>query len=65
MRKTSLDSVYQLAKKDDRVVFIGSDLGAGVLDDMKKEIPLEKGSEIIVDAEGDSIVFHTGVSASD
>lgn len=39
MRKRSLDSVYQLAKADERVVFIGSDLGPGVLDDMKKEMP--------------------------
>ena len=39
MRKTSLDMVYQFAKVDPRIVFIGSDLGPGVLDDMKKEIP--------------------------
>ena len=39
MRKTSLDMVYQLAKVDPRIVFIGSDLGPGVLDAMKKEIP--------------------------
>lgn len=39
MRKTSLDMVYQLAKVDPRIVFIGSDLGPGVLDGMKKEIP--------------------------
>jgi transketolase len=39
MRKTSLDLVYQLAKTDTRIVFIGSDLGPGVLDDMKKNIP--------------------------
>jgi transketolase len=39
MRKTSLDMVYQLAKADSRIVFIGSDLGPGVLDGMKKEIP--------------------------
>ena len=39
MRKTSLDSVYQFAKVDPRSVFIGSDLGPGVLDGMKKEIP--------------------------
>lgn len=39
MRKRCLDSVYQLAKADPRVVFIGSDLGPGVLDAMKKEIP--------------------------
>lgn len=39
MRKRCLDSVYELAKADQRVVFIGSDLGPGVLDTMKKEIP--------------------------
>ena len=39
MRKTSLDAVYQFAKVDPRIVFIGSDLGPGVLDGMKKEIP--------------------------
>ncbi len=39
MRKTSLDSVYQFAKNDPRIVFIGSDLGPGVLDGMKRDIP--------------------------
>ncbi|MCX6239046.1 MAG: transketolase [Bacteroidia bacterium] len=39
MRKTSLECIYELAKRDDRVVFIGSDLGPGVLDLMKKEMP--------------------------
>ena len=39
MRKTALDCVYQLAKNDDRVVFIGSDLGPGVLDKLKTEYP--------------------------
>lgn len=39
MRKTSLDQVYELAKVDERVVFIGSDLGPGLLDAMKKEMP--------------------------
>lgn len=39
MRKTALDSVFELAKKDRRVIFIGSDLGAGVLDDMKRGVP--------------------------
>jgi len=39
MRKTCLDSVYELAKRDDRIVFIGSDLGAGTLDDFKAEMP--------------------------
>jgi transketolase len=39
MRKTSLDCVFELAKADERVVFIGSDLGPGVLDAMKKTMP--------------------------
>ena len=39
MRKTSLNCVYELAKQNKNVVFIGSDLGPGVLEDMKKEIP--------------------------
>ncbi len=39
MRKTSLDMVYKLAKEDPRIVFIGSDLGPGILDAMKKEMP--------------------------
>lgn len=39
MRKVCLDTVYLLAKRDPRVVFIGSDLGPGVLEGMKKEFP--------------------------
>lgn len=39
MRQSALQAVYDLAKRDRRVVFIGSDLGAGVLDEMKAEIP--------------------------
>ncbi len=39
MRKTSLDMVYELAKQDERVVFIGSDLGPGVLDNFREEMP--------------------------
>ena len=39
MRKTSLNCVHELALKDSRVVFIGSDLGVGVLEKMKQEIP--------------------------
>jgi len=39
MRKRSLDMVYELAKKDERIVFIGSDLGAGTLDNFRTEIP--------------------------
>lgn len=39
MRKTFLDTIYNLAKKNKRVVFIGSDLGPGVLKEFKKNIP--------------------------
>ena len=39
MRQTALDMVYELAKKDPRVVFIGSDLGVGTLQKFKAEMP--------------------------
>jgi len=39
MRRTCLDMVHQLARDDQRIVFIGSDLGAGVLQEMKDEMP--------------------------
>ena len=39
MRKTCLDMVYELAKSDDRIFFIGSDLGAGTLRRFKEEMP--------------------------
>tara|TARA_B110000259_G_scaffold77950_1_gene91418 strand:- start:5183 stop:6118 length:936 start_codon:yes stop_codon:yes gene_type:complete len=39
MRKTCLNMVYELAKKNKKIVFVGSDLGAGVLDEFKKKIP--------------------------
>jgi len=39
MRKTCLESVYKLAKRDKRVIFIGSDLGPGVLKEFKENIP--------------------------
>ena len=39
MRKMALDCVHKLSKIDERVVFIGSDLGPGVLDKMKTEFP--------------------------
>jgi transketolase len=39
MRKTSLEMVYQLAKEDERIFFIGSDLGVGVLREFKEEMP--------------------------
>jgi len=39
MRQRSLDCVYELACRDPRVVFVGSDLGPGTLDQMKTEMP--------------------------
>ena len=39
MRETCLDQVYELAKQDERIFFIGSDLGVNTLDKFKKEIP--------------------------
>jgi transketolase len=39
MRKTGLNEIYNLAKEHEDVVFIGSDLGPGTLDEFKKERP--------------------------
>lgn len=39
MRKAALEKVYELAKSDKRIFFIGSDLGFGVLDKFKQEMP--------------------------
>lgn len=39
MRRVAMNGVYELAKRDDRVVFIGSDLGAGTMDQFREEMP--------------------------
>ncbi|MBI1983208.1 MAG: transketolase [Acidobacteria bacterium] len=39
MREASLEEVYKLAKKDERVFFVGSDLGVGTLNKFKQEMP--------------------------
>jgi len=39
MRQTCLNMVYELAKKDNRILFIGSDLGVGTLKRFKEEMP--------------------------
>jgi len=39
MRETCLDQVYELAKTDPRITFIGSDLGVGTLRKFKEEMP--------------------------
>lgn len=39
MRKTCLEMVHQLARRDERIVFIGSDLGPGTLAAFRQELP--------------------------
>ncbi|MCE7505290.1 hypothetical protein LZG75_03470 [Polynucleobacter sp. IMCC30063] len=39
MRKTALNTIYEIAKQDSKVLFIGSDLGPDVLAEMKATIP--------------------------
>ncbi|MCR9191783.1 MAG: transketolase [Gammaproteobacteria bacterium] len=39
MRATCVKMVYELAKRDDRVVFIGSDLSPGLLKEMQEDYP--------------------------
>lgn len=39
MRETCINMIYELAKLDERVVFIGSDLSPGLLSKMKAEFP--------------------------
>jgi transketolase len=39
MRKACLDMVHELTRRDDRVLYVGSDPGAETLDSMRKEFP--------------------------
>lgn len=39
MRKTALETIGRMVEKDSRVVFIGSDLGAGTLEDIRCKHP--------------------------
>ena len=39
MRKTCLNSIFEVAKKNNKVIFLGSDLGSGTLQDFKDKIP--------------------------
>ncbi len=39
MRETCLDMVYELAKQDERIVFVGSDLGVDTLKQFKQDYP--------------------------
>ena len=39
MRNTALNTVFELAKKNKKIIFLGSDLGIGVLEKMSQKIP--------------------------
>ncbi|MDP1809591.1 MAG: transketolase C-terminal domain-containing protein [Actinomycetota bacterium] len=39
MRRTCLNMVYELAKTDERIFFVGSDIGFGTLDEFKADFP--------------------------
>jgi len=39
MRKACLNEIFRMAKEDDRILFFGSDIGAGTLSDFQKEMP--------------------------
>ena len=39
MRQTALDTVFEMAKRDSRILFIGSDLGSNTLEAMRLELP--------------------------
>lgn len=39
MRRVAMQMIHELARRDPRVLFLGSDLGPGVLDGMKQEFP--------------------------
>ena len=39
MRQICLKTIFELAKKNSKIIFIGSDLGPGVMDNFKKDFP--------------------------
>ena len=39
MRKTCLDMIFELAQRDERIVFVGSDLGAATLSQFRERLP--------------------------
>ena len=41
MRQTCLNTVYELARKNKKVIFIGSDLGPGVLIIFKEKYQID------------------------
>ena len=63
MRRTCLNQIYELAKKDKRIVFFGSDLGAGTLEQFKQEMPERFFMEGI--AEANIIGMMSGLAMND
>ena len=55
MRKTCLDTVYELSLEDEKVLFIGSDLWPGVLDDFKKKMPKRF---LLIHMQADAMIYH-------
>ena len=41
MRKTCLKTIYEISKKDKKILFIGSDLGTGVMENFKKNFQID------------------------
>ena len=39
MRNSCLNTVYEIAQRDSRIIFIGSDLGFGTLSQFREEMP--------------------------
>ena len=60
MRKKCIDYIYTLAKKNSKVVFIGSDLSPNLLQKMKKKYPSRYYMEGI--SEGNLIGVATGLA---
>lgn len=50
MRKACLESVYELGKENQQVLFIGSDLGTGTMADFKQDMPARFFMEGIAEA---------------
>ena len=60
MRQTCLNMVYDLARRDERVVFVGSDLSPGLLADMKRDMPERWYMEGITEQNPDRDVGRSG-----
>ena len=61
MRNTCQDEIYKLAKSNKKVIFIGSDLGVGVQENLKKNFPNQFMMEGI--SEQHIIGFATGLAS--